>query len=263
MPTAATTYRQLFSVDAIAAALDGFSHAAGGEGSGTRIVERGREVWRLDDDAAFVAEYARGADWALIRTHSGDATLCLLVDGEAPATSLNLQLPHQSQIRRVLHVLDRLSEDQTLTASPPPVFIGHGQDQQWRELADHLRQLHDVRVLVYESAARAGLPNNDILASLAREAGFALLVHTADCTDEGGTAHSSDNVIHETGLFQGILGSARAIVLREEGCTSFANMAGINELRFERGNIASVYGDVLAVLRREFPATAGIPRHGA
>jgi predicted nucleotide-binding protein len=59
-------------------------------------------------------------------------------------------------------------------------------------------------------------------------------------------------VIHETGLFQGRLGFSRAIVLLEDGAEEFSNLAGIQQIRFAKSNIKETFGEVLAVLRREF-----------
>jgi hypothetical protein len=44
----------------------------------------------------------------------------------------------------------------------------------------------------------------------------------------------------------------RAILLLEDGCEGFSNVAGLQHVPFSRGNIREVFGDVLATLRREF-----------
>jgi predicted nucleotide-binding protein len=62
------------------------------------------------------------------------------------------------------------------------------------------------------------------------------------------------NVVHETGLFQGRLGLSLAIVLLEDGTEEFSNIAGVQQMRFAKGNIKEAFGDVLAVLKREFGA---------
>jgi hypothetical protein len=54
-------------------------------------------------------------------------------------------------------------------------------------------------------------------------------------------------------LFQGSLGFNKAIALREDGVTEFSNIVGTTELRFARGNIKAVFGDVVATIRRECP----------
>ncbi|HKR93789.1 MAG TPA: TIR domain-containing protein, partial [Candidatus Angelobacter sp.] len=60
------------------------------------------------------------------------------------------------------------------------------------------------------------------------------------------------NVVHEAGLFQGRLGFPRAIVMLEEGVEEFSNIAGIQQVRYSKGKIKETFGDVLAVLKREF-----------
>ena len=67
-----------------------------------------------------------------------------------------------------------------------------------------------------------------------------------------GSWRARQNVIHEIGLFQGRLGFTKAIVLKEEGAEEFSNIAGVHQNRFSKGNIKETFGDVLAVLRREF-----------
>jgi predicted nucleotide-binding protein len=59
------------------------------------------------------------------------------------------------------------------------------------------------------------------------------------------------NVIHEAGLFQGRLGFSRAIIMLEEGCEEFSNIAGLGQVRFPRGNIKAAFHDVQLILERE------------
>jgi predicted nucleotide-binding protein len=66
-----------------------------------------------------------------------------------------------------------------------------------------------------------------------------------------GSLQARMNVIHEAGLFQGRLGFSRAIVMLEEGCEEFSNVAGLGQIRFPRGNIAAAFEDVRRVLERE------------
>ena len=86
------------------------------------------------------------------------------------------------------------------------------------------------------------------------KSGFAILVMTAEDETAKGTYHPRLNVVHEAALFQGKLGFERAIVLLEDDTEEFSNIAGIQQVRFAKGNIKETYGDVLATLRRCRPA---------
>jgi len=132
------------------------------------------------------------------------------------------------------------------------VFLGHGRNTLWRDLKEHLRDLHGINVTAYETGVRAGFTIQEVLEKLSSEASMAFLVHTGEDIDRDGQVRTRENVIQETGLFQGKLGFKRAIVLLEEGCNEFSNIAGLQQIRFAKGNIREVFGDVLAVLRCEF-----------
>jgi hypothetical protein len=56
-----------------------------------------------------------------------------------------------------------------------------------------------------------------VLQELAERTGFALLVRTAEKLDHRGVGRAGDNLVHETGVFQALLGIQHATVLREEG----------------------------------------------
>jgi len=135
---------------------------------------------------------------------------------------------------------------------PPVVFVGHGGSGLWRDLKDHLQDKHGYDVQAYEIGSRAGHTIRDILEEMLEESSFALLVLTGEDETKDGKLHARQNVVHETGLFQGKLGFSRAIVLLEDGTEEFSNIAGIQQIRFSKGNIKETFGDVLAVLKREF-----------
>lgn len=132
------------------------------------------------------------------------------------------------------------------------VFIGHGRSRAWRDLKDHLVDLHGVRVTAYETGARAGLTIQEVLGEMASNTSMAFLVLTGEDVDREGAAHARENVVHETGLFQGKLGFKKAIVLLEDGCHEFTNIAGLQQIRFGKGNIRETFGDAIATLQREF-----------
>jgi predicted nucleotide-binding protein len=130
------------------------------------------------------------------------------------------------------------------------IFIGHGRNKLWRDIKDHLSEKHGFKVTAYETGARAGLHIVDVLKDVQKSTGFAILVMTAENKDIDEVMHARENVIHEIGLFQGQLGTNRAIVLLEEGCIPFSNLAGVQCISFSKDNIKETFGDVLATIRR-------------
>ena len=132
------------------------------------------------------------------------------------------------------------------------IFIGHGHKNDWRDLKDHLSDIHDFKVQAYEIGARAGLTINQILEEILTQSSIAFLVLTGEIEDIEGTIHPRDNVIHELGLFQGRLGPKRAIVLLEEGVEEFSNIGGVHQIRFKKDSIRETFGDILAIIKREF-----------
>jgi hypothetical protein len=134
------------------------------------------------------------------------------------------------------------------------VFIGHGGSNMWEKLQAFVRDSLGHDVLTFESERKAGLTNVEILKRLLDKTFFALLVHTAEDETLDGNVRARQNVVHETGLFQGQLGLERAIVLREEGCEEFSNLAGVQEIRFPTGSIESTFAEVAKTLRLTYEA---------
>jgi predicted nucleotide-binding protein len=99
-----------------------------------------------------------------------------------------------------------------------------------------------------DSAAVCSVPNTERLEQMLDEAGFALLVLTAESERTDGVVLARQNVVHEAGLFQGRLGWRKAIVLREDGCEEFSNIAGLGQIPFPNGNIGASFEEVRRVL---------------
>ena len=168
---------------------------------------------------------------------------------------VSLDLDRRSAIERVFDIFEADVEksripDEAITK--PKVFIGHGRSTLWRDLKDHLHDKHDYDVVAYEIGSRAGHAIRDILEDMLSKSSFAVLVMTAEDQTIDGHFQARQNVIHETGLFQGRLGFSRAIILLEDGAEEFSNIHGIEQIRFSRGNIKETYGEVLATIKREF-----------
>jgi predicted nucleotide-binding protein len=142
-----------------------------------------------------------------------------------------------------------------VTATQSIVFVGHGRSGNWRELKEFL-ELQNVTVVTYETEKRLGESVKETLEQMLYKCNFAVLLHTAEDEQRDGAIRARQNVVHETGLFQGRLGFPRAIILREEKCGSFSNVHGINEAHFGH-SIREVFGDVLLAIRRALQEPTG------
>lgn len=131
------------------------------------------------------------------------------------------------------------------------VFIGHGRAGAWRELKDFIQDRVRLPWDEFNRVPVAGVTNVARLSEMLDASAIAFLVMTAEDEMADGTLQARMNVIHEAGLFQGRLGFSRAIVMLEDGCTEFSNVAGLGQIRFPRGNIAAAFEDVRRVLERE------------
>ena len=235
-------------------------------------VSLGDDEWQFDSQEEFFADYRKlanrklGCDKAYISTSSEQGRnyhfLCCVAYRNS---TIRVGLPTREKIEKFFSIFENGIESCRIPPPPPPppapappppkIFIGHGQNSAWRDLKDHLVDMHQLQVECYESGARAGHAIRDTLEKLLRNNSFAILVMTGDDTTEGGVLRARQNVVHEAGLFQGVLGFERAVVLLENGVEGFSNLQGIEQIRFDRGNIRSTFGDVLAVIKREFPET--------
>lgn len=224
------------------------------------------ETWTFDSDEEFFAKCRkspRQVTLAVYGRRDDKVIIAKLYYSESaylnPA-NVQVQLPSAPDIEQVFDIFERNLEASRLPVPPTPspapirpvIFIGHGRSIPWRDLKDHLTDKHGYTVTAYETGERAGHTIRDILQELLTRSSFALLVLTAEDETSSGGLRARQNVIHELGLFQGRLGYPRAIAVVEEGVELLSNLDGVQQLRFSKGNIAEVYGDVIATLRREF-----------
>ena len=218
-------------------------------------LRRDNESWEFDDEREFFADYRKPHDNSVLRKSNTTISISASYTKNTD-TTITVQAPTRGEIESVFEVFEKYYESSIIQPEKevkgPVIFIGHGRSPLWRDLKDHLSDKHDYKIEAYETGARAGHTIRDILDEMAAKSSFAILVMTGEDKDEDGTIKARPNVIHEIGLFQGRLGFGRAIVLLENETEEFSNLSGIQQLRFTKGNIKEVFGDVLATLKREF-----------
>jgi len=217
-----------------------------------------------DSEEEFFTDYRRNPDSASYTKHIGSC--CFSIHFHNNGTDVEVECSSRQAIEAVFNRIEDHAVSSKLPEPPEPpepeppesvipkpkIFIGHGRCPLWRELKDHLADKHKYEVIAYEVGSRAGHTIRDILEDMLNRSSIAFLVLTGEDRDDSDNFHARENVIHETGLFQGRLGFSRSIVILEEGTAEFSNIHGIDQLRFLPGNIKEVFGDVIAVIKREF-----------
>lgn len=259
------------AVDALAtAAVDGEA-AIHWESAFT---ETGNVSWSYDNDAEFFVDYKPSI------THGGIGAT--IFGQEKPAigppypqasisitiypgsyTSVTVSAPSRPTLLRPFSVLSTWVEKnppppvvRPELPPPPPlkIFIGHGRSHDWRDLKDALHDHHGYDVEAFETKPRAGYTIPDVIESMATGNALALLVLTPDDEQIDGSVRARESVVHEVGYFQGRLGNKRAILLMKEGVNEFSNIHGIVHVPYK--SIREVTGEVLAIIKREFPHLA-------
>ncbi len=226
------------------------------------------ESWEHDTLEEFLSDYRKLPESAHISIYNRPYEMIIIWTKYFKSTSVSIKAPTRNEIEKLFNKYEQnakrffieLTEEEKSKLKTreenepiePIVFIGHGQSQQWRDIKDHLHEKHGIKVMAYETGARAGHTIRDILESMLNDSSFALLVLTGEDKTEDGNLRARQNVIHEVGLFQGRLGYNRAIVLLEEGTEEFSNIHGVNQIRYSKNNIKETFGEVIATIKREF-----------
>ncbi|MHB8278909.1 MAG: TIR domain-containing protein [Candidatus Humimicrobiaceae bacterium] len=215
------------------------------------------ETWKFDHIEEFLSmlKDAKGYNFDHI------ITPCRIIVAGDSYGKLNyrdrvvIKFPDKFEIDAVFNIFEKNVKNCSIKKEeenkPFRIFIGHGHDNQWRDLKDHLIEKHGYETECYEIGPKAGITIKDTLESMLNYCSFALLLFTGEDIDIEGQAHARENVIHELGLFQGRLGFDKAIILIEDGVKEFSNIVGLNQYRFTKGNIKEIFGDVVASINNE------------
>ena len=160
-------------------------------------------------------------------------------------------LSPQDRIASRLRNIERLLALIAVGSNAGKVFIGHGRSSEWLKLRIFLSQTLGLPCDEFNIEPTAGLQTGSRIEGMLNAAKMAFLVLTAEDHHKDGTVHARANVIHEVGLFQAKLGSRRAIVLLEQGCSRFSNLDGLTTINFPANDLMARSEDIRGVLRRE------------
>jgi predicted nucleotide-binding protein len=222
------------------------------EDNGRNNIAVPREFWWARGEQALTQNWAAGDFETYIRDRHWKAYGVQFF--RADIMSIVPLLPQNPVARR--------TSSKTQPASGGKIFIGHGRSAAWRELKDFI--VHSLKLPYDEFNAEpvAGTTTVDRLKTMLNNAAFAFLVLTAEDERADREIQARMNVIHEAGLFQGRLGFEKAIILREEGCAEFSNIAGLSQLHFPKGVINHTFAEIRRVLERESIIPPDRPRAG-
>jgi len=144
-----------------------------------------------------------------------------------------------------------LEQEQKMMATAQKVFIGHGHSLVWRELKDFLEERLHLSTDEFNRVSVAGIATVHRLEEMLDNAVFAFLILTAEDEHTDEKLHARENVVHESGLFQGRLGFKKAILLLEETCEKFSNIEGLGYISFPPSKISAAFEKIREVLERE------------
>lgn len=155
------------------------------------------------------------------------------------------------QLRKAIDALEKLPATIEAPFRGEKIFIGHGRSHVWFQLKDFLRDRLGLACDEFNLEPAAGISTTARLEAMLAEAGFAFVIMTAEEEHVDGKVYARPNVIHESGLFQGKLGTRKAIVLLEEGCSDFSNISGLTQIRFPHDDLRPALEEIRRVLERE------------
>jgi predicted nucleotide-binding protein len=225
----------------------------------------GAEQWEFNHAEEFFAglpDAHRAALYFRVPLKSADLMCSMSYYLDQSGASVSIESERRSEIQAVMNIfrdsqeqatpIHEIKEDIESTEQQPfNIFIGHGHSPDWKQLRDHLREKHEYNIVTFETGARAGHHIRDILEEMLDQSSLAFMVLTGEDETAEQRLRARQNVIHETGLFQGKLGFTKAIVILEQGVEEFSNKAGIQHISFAKGHIDGVFGDVVATIKRE------------
>jgi predicted nucleotide-binding protein len=124
----------------------------------------------------------------------------------------------------------------------PAVFIGHGHSPLWRELKDYIENDLNLRTVYFEQASHVGEHPAEFLQGFLAGTVCSVIVLTGDDEQADRRERARQNVVHETGLFQGRLGFKKVAMVIQDGVEEFSNVAGIVPIRFPDRHIKHAFG---------------------
>lgn len=158
----------------------------------------------------------------------------------------------ESDIRQladsVRGIFDRYSAavDDRAYVRPFTVFIAYGGGPAWEVVRNYLVGA-GIEVDAFTESERVGEVTIDVVSQMIHNASMAVIVMTAaEQLRDGDRWFTRQNVVHEAGFAQGVLGVRNTIILLEEGVELPSNLANVTYIPFPRGGIHTTEARVVA-----------------
>ncbi len=126
-----------------------------------------------------------------------------------------------------------LFEDHDDEIPPFRVFVFHGRNPLWQQVAEFVNGKLEIEVLALPAERDGDVTDIDALDQVAEDASHAIIVHTAD--------DDREKTLHAIGYFQGLYGPNNVLVLRETATEEFSSLTGVIYETFEGRNIAHTF----------------------
>src|SRR5262249_13134669 len=120
--------------------------------------------------------------------------------------------------------------------SKPTVFVGSSAEQVSIVLPIQTGLYHVADVVPWTNAFRPGEMTLDVIVEKANQADFAVFVFGPDDWIESRTARTAaprDNVVFEAGLFGGVLGMKRTIIVHDKNVKLPSDLQGLTPIRYD------------------------------
>lgn len=225
--------------------------------NGNLVIYRKDHSWNMDTLDDFFTEYNNGFIRMFFSANIGENyKLTLSVSVRDYDFEVEIQSPKKAEINDLILILDKIKDKRNIDIKfeyyhRPAIFIGHGQKNDWKELRDHLRDKHNYEIKFYESSDQSSGYIFDNVAEMINSSKISILVLSNDDKLKNGTMRARQNVIHELGYSQAILGRKNTLIVVEEGCDWPSNIQGIDLFQYKY-SIREIDGDVVAALEKRF-----------
>ncbi|MBE9592478.1 MAG: hypothetical protein IMF19_03260, partial [Proteobacteria bacterium] len=129
------------------------------------LISYGNETWNYDSREEFLAEYPTAEGYSFDHIAQENR---LIIKGDSYDASVLVEFPNRADIESIFQVFERNLDSSTIRVDSQPIkiFIGHGHNNQWRDLKDHLHEKHGFDVTAYEVGPRAGLSVKEVLEAM-------------------------------------------------------------------------------------------------